>query len=149
MSGNERRSGAGIESAGATLGCKERGPSTLRTADVYARIYAVVTQIPIGKVASYGQIARMEGHCGPRMVGYAMRIVPDHITVPWQRVVNSAGKLSQRSGGGGTHRQMQLLRDEGVVFSATGRVDFDRFGWLGPEPDWLLDNGFQPALPPA
>jgi len=116
---------------------------------VYERIYAVVAQVPVGKVATYGQIARIEGHCGPRIVGYALRTAPDHIEIPWQRVVNRAGKLSDRKGGGGTQRQMDLLRSEGVVFNLAGRIDFSRFGWHGPDPDWLQKHGFQPVSSPV
>ena len=57
--------------------------------------YAVVRQIPAGKVASYGQIAEIVGDCTARVVGYAMAAAPDD--VPWQRVVNAQGKVSPRA----------------------------------------------------
>jgi methylated-DNA-protein-cysteine methyltransferase-like protein len=123
--------------------------SELRTAGAYDRIYAVIEQIPPGHIATYGQIARIEGHSTARMVGYALATVPDHISVPWQRVLNAAGKLSERSGGGGTSRQRELLQAEGVVFSASGRTSLARFGWAGPAPDWLDLHGFMATAAPV
>ena len=120
----------------------------LRDASVYERIYAITGQIPPGRLASYGQIAAIEGHCTPRMVGYAMAAVGNR-QVPWQRVINSRGTVSERRHGGGTGRQRRLLESEGVVFDRRGRVNFERFGWTGPDWEWLDVNGFFPAAPPG
>src|SRR5512143_450621 len=95
----------------------------------------VARRIPRGRVASYGQIARLipapEGideqiyqTFGARWVGSAMSACPDD--VPWQRVINSKGEISLR---GGAERQRRLLEAEGVVFNERGRVDMARFGW--------------------
>lgn len=97
---------------------------------LYQRIYAVVRQIPPGKVASYGQIARIVGGCSAQMIGFAMAGLKPGTEVPWQRVINAQGKVSPRIGFGGL-LQRQLLEDEGVVFDREGRVDFDKYGWLG------------------
>ncbi|MFH1501477.1 MAG: MGMT family protein [Candidatus Eisenbacteria bacterium] len=96
----------------------------------HERVYRVVRSIPEGKVASYGQVAAIAGRCTPRMVGYAMASVPAGSDVPWHRVINSRGGLSLR--GDGYEMQMALLRSEGVVFDADGRVDLSEFGWSGP-----------------
>jgi len=117
---------------------------SLRAASVYERIYAIAGQIPSGRLASYGQIAAIEGHCTARMVGYAMAAVGKR-QVPWQRVINSRGTVSERRHGGGTSRQRRLLEGEGVVFDRRGRVDFNLFGWSGPDWEWLEVNGFYPA----
>lgn len=122
---------------------------SLRDASLYARIYALVSEIPPGSVATYGQIASLEGHCGPRNVGYAMSALASDRAVPWQRVINSAGRISERRGGGGTHRQRALLEAEGVVFDRRGRVDFARYGWPGPDWEWMERHGFYPAPPPG
>lgn len=122
--------------------------TSLREAGVYERIYAIARRIPSGRLASYGQIAAIEGHCTARMVGYAMAAVGDR-PVPWQRVINSRGTVSERRHGGGTSRQRRLLESEGVVFDARGRVDFELFGWTGPEWEWLETNGFFPAPLPG
>lgn len=99
---------------------------------LYEQIYAIVRQIPPGKVASYGQIAKIVGRCTPRMVGYAMSALRNREDdVPWQRVINSQGKISVHGNGIGTAMQRQLLEDEGVVFDNKGQVDWAEFGWLG------------------
>jgi methylated-DNA-protein-cysteine methyltransferase related protein len=103
-------------------------------APVYERIYNVVKQIPRGKVASYGQIARITGGCTARMVGFAMAALRSgsHPDVPWQRVINSQGKISPHGQGIGSLVQRDLLEEEGVHFDLTGRIDFDLYGWAGP-----------------
>ncbi len=103
----------------------------------YARIYAIVGQIPPGRVATYGQIAKIEGRVTARMVGYAMSNLDARHDVPWQRVINSQGRLSDRKGGGGFDHQRRRLEAEGVFFDARGCVDFDQAGWPGPDPGWL------------
>ncbi len=120
---------------------------SLREASVYERIYAITGQIPHGRLASYGQIAAIEGRCTPRMVGYAMAAVGRR-RVPWQRVINSRGTVSDRRHGGGTSRQRRLLESEGVVFDARGRVDFGLFGWDGPDWEWLDVHGCYPTPVP-
>ena len=100
---------------------------------LYQRIYAIVRQIPPGKVASYGQISRIVGGCTPRMVGYALaalRSSGDVPEVPWQRIINSSGKISPHGLGLGSAIQRQLLEDEGIEFNLEGVTDFDRFGWI-------------------
>lgn len=108
----------------------------------YDRIYQVIRQIPNGKVATYGQIAGIVGNCTARMVGYALASLQPGTDVPWQRVINSLGKISLRSDGGEDDIQRQLLVDEGVSFDKTGRADLDKFGWEGPEVGWLVEHGF-------
>ena len=123
--------------------------SSLRGAGRYRRIYAIVEQIPRGRVATYGQIAAIEGSSTPRMVGYALAAlsaVDEH--VPWQRVLNRSGTVSERSGGGGITPQRRALEADGVLFDSGGRVDFDAVGWDGPDIDWIDRNGFHPAPRP-
>jgi methylated-DNA-protein-cysteine methyltransferase-like protein len=98
---------------------------------LYQRIYEMVRQIPPGKVATYGQIARLVGGCTPRMVGFSMAALPEGTDVPWQRVINYKGKISPHGFGYGSALQRQLLEEEGVVFDLEGKVDFNTFGWLG------------------
>lgn len=130
------------------LGLPSR-PGALSKASTYERIYAIVRRIPAGRVASYGQIAAIEGRATPRMVGYAMAALDAASDVPWQRVVNARGEVSERSGGGGTHRQRERLEAEGVLFDGRGRIDFKRVGWDGPEPGWLARHGFRSAARPG
>jgi len=114
-----------------------------------SRVYELVRAIPAGRVATYGQIARLvplaEGvdpssylRLAPRWVGAAMAACPDD--VPWQRVINSQGKISPRPGFG-VLVQRKLLADEGVLFDERERVDLKRFGWQ-PDPTWLKLHNF-------
>lgn len=96
---------------------------------VYQRIYNTIKQIPSGRVASYGQIARLVSNCTPRMVGYALAATPSELNIPWHRVINSQGKISPRSSGEDTMLQQKLLESEGIVFDINGSADFQKFGW--------------------
>ena len=90
----------------------------------FAQVYAVVEQIPCGKVVSYGQIARILGRPrAAREVGWAMRCCPEGL--PWQRVVMADGSIA-----GGIYADMRkmLLEAEGVVFLPDGRVDMKLCG---------------------
>jgi methylated-DNA-protein-cysteine methyltransferase related protein len=100
---------------------------------VYARIYRVVRRIPKGRVCSYGRIASLAGNPGAaRQVGYALHALPEHTAVPWHRVVNAAGRISLRRGGGGAGLEQRFrLEAEGVVFDQAGRVSLERYGWTG------------------
>ena len=64
--------------------------------------------------------------------------------VPWLRVINSQGRISIRSNGAADPRQREALIREGIVFSLNGTVDLKRFGWDGPDWDWLYERGLQP-----
>lgn len=91
--------------------------------------------VPRGRVATYGQIARLAGRSSARMVGYAMASVPPDSGVPWHRVVNGRGGISIRSDGRPCDAQRQMLESEGVLFGPEGRIDLDAFGWNGPGSD--------------
>lgn len=95
------------------------------------KIYAVIRRIPHGRVATYGQVAALAGlPRRARLVGQSLRSTPDGVEVPWQRVVNAQGTVSPRGGLGWEEGyQRHLLEEEGVVFSKSGRIDLDRFGW--------------------
>jgi len=100
----------------------------------FERVHQLVRGIPRGKVATYGQIARMAGapH-GARTVGWAMHGVKEGDDIPWHRVINARGQISLREGAGG-ELQRALLEEEGVEFAGAGRIDLKRFGWEGL--DW-------------
>ena len=108
-------------------------------AEFQSLVWELVRQIPRGRVAAYGQIARMlppppgvdiEAYraFAPRWVGGALANCPDD--VPWQRVINSKGEISPRPG---AQRQRELLEEEVVVFNEKNRVDLKKFGWTGSE----------------
>ena len=103
-------------------------------------VWEIVRKIPPGNVATYGQIANLvtipSGMTypdyrafAPRWVGGAMAACPSD--VPWQRVINSQGKISLPGSAG--DRQRALLEAEGVEFDVRDRIDLKRFAWIGPE----------------
>jgi methylated-DNA-protein-cysteine methyltransferase-like protein len=95
----------------------------------YTRIYSIVRRIPRGRVATYGQIARLAGLPGhARQVGYALHALHSATAVPWQRVVNAAGAISLRPMNGGLSQRL-LLEKEGVRFDARGRIALTTYGW--------------------
>ena len=96
----------------------------------YQRIYAVVSRIPEGRVATYGQVASLAGLAGhARQVGYALHALPDGTLVPWHRVVNASGAISLRSMPGGELVQRGLLEREGIRLDPRGRVPLARVRW--------------------
>lgn len=107
----------------------------------YARIYAAVSRVPAGRVATYGQIASVAGLPGhARMVGYALSALGDGSPVPWHRIVNAAGRISLRTGDQPMDQiQRFLLEREGVCFGKAGAISLARFRWSpssgrGPRP---------------
>ena len=100
----------------------------------YQRIYAVVRQIPIGRVLTYGQVAELAGLYGKaRLVGYALFKVEIATDIPWQRVVNSKGEISYSiARGGGDYLQKTLLEQEGIEFSQRQRIDLQKYRWQPP-----------------
>lgn len=97
----------------------------------FAEVYALVRQVPTGRVVTYGQIAGYLGHPqAARTVGWAMRAAPDD--VPWQRVINSQGRISATGRApDDAALQRAMLESEGVVFSRDGRVDLRVYRWEG------------------
>ena len=104
----------------------------------YEQVWALVRQIPRGRVATYGQITKMlpqpEGASeedyqmsAARWVGMAMSACPGD--VPWQRVINSQGKISFRAEAA---KQKELLQAEGILF-LKDRLDLQEYQWHGPE----------------
>ncbi|MDR0854721.1 MAG: MGMT family protein [Clostridiales Family XIII bacterium] len=93
-------------------------------------IYDVVRQIPEGRVATYGQIARLAGNPRwSRVVGYALHVNPDPEHIPCHRVVNRLGEVSSAFAFGGPNMQVVYLEDEGVIFGEDGRVPLDEYQW--------------------
>ena len=106
--------------------------------ETYRRIYSAVARIPSGRVATYGQIARIAGLPGrARLVGYALAALPAASRLPWHRVINARGAVSRRADGDGTAEspaetvQRLRLERERVRFDANGRVCLARFRWKG------------------
>ncbi len=114
---------------------KEHDPVKDGSKGRWERVYAVVRRIPAGRVATYGQVARLCG-LGPnaRQVGYALHALPADGFAPWHRVVNARGGISLPPSGGSDVTQRLRLEREGVRFDARGRIDLARFGWRPGRP---------------
>jgi methylated-DNA-protein-cysteine methyltransferase-like protein len=104
----------------------------------YEQVYAVVRRIPRGKVTSYGRVAKMLGSPNAaRAVGYALRALKDkhddpaYDDIPWQRVVNSQGRISIVNREFSAKLQAELLREEGVAVSENLQINLDKYLWVG------------------
>jgi methylated-DNA-protein-cysteine methyltransferase-like protein len=106
--------------------------SESRISPLYRQIYALVAQVPSGYVTTYGRLAQLIG-CTPRTVGFALAALPKGNSIPWQRVVNSQGRVSPRSDGDGSRLQRDLLEAEGVTFNLHQRIDLTAFFWSFPD----------------
>ncbi|MBO0777756.1 MAG: MGMT family protein [Ktedonobacteraceae bacterium] len=93
-----------------------------------ARVFALVQACPVGRVTTYGWLAKAVGYPrGARMIGWIMSEASQG--VPAQRVINSKGELSGSRAFGQLGRMRELLEAEGITFSDEERVDLKRYGW--------------------
>ncbi|MFW1953752.1 MGMT family protein [Acinetobacter beijerinckii] len=100
------------------------------TNELQRQILEVVALIPYGKVASYGQVAKLAGlpkHV--RLVGYVLKHLDSQSEIPWHRVINSQGKISvHRLNEQGENVQKLLLNEEGI-YLLNNKVNLKKFGW--------------------
>jgi methylated-DNA-protein-cysteine methyltransferase-like protein len=90
--------------------------------NTFNEVYKLVAKVPIGKVTTYGAIAKKLGISNPRVVGYALHVNKDPDNIPCHRVVNKEGLPAKGYAFGGLGIQKQLLENEGVKFVGP-RVD--------------------------
>ena len=129
-------------------------PMPEQAATLSARVFALVRACPLGRVTTYGWLAKTVGYPrGARMIGWIMNESPQG--VPAQRVINSKGELSGSWAFGQSDTMRQLLEAEGIVFSADERVDMKRYGW-DPTRDLteealkqILDNASSTPVKPS
>lgn len=96
----------------------------------FKRVYEIVSQIPEGKVATYGGIGKMLGYSrGAKVVGWAMRSAPEDLNLPCHRVVKATGELSPGYVFGDSEIQRAMLSAEGITFRANGTIDMERHLW--------------------
>jgi methylated-DNA-protein-cysteine methyltransferase-like protein len=101
------------------------------------QIYEVVRRIPVGRVATYGQVATLAGLRGQaRQVGYALHDLPDGSDVPWHRVVNARGEISLRSSSDAHGEQRRRLEEEGIDFGSGGAIELTRYRWQARPALW-------------
>lgn len=99
----------------------------------FERVYAVARQIPVGRVTTYGAIAKAIGAAkSARMVGYAMNATHFDDSVPAHRVVNRVGLLSGKHHFDGTNLMQQLLESEGVEVIDNKVQNFQELLWIPP-----------------
>lgn len=118
---------------------RERMPasSTSKSAepsDFFQRVWAVVEEIPYGRVTTYGDIAEHLGtRSAARTVGWALNAAVGS-GLPCHRVVNRKGALSGKLHFGGPYVMEDLLRSEGITFTEDGRVDLKKHRWVPAPP---------------
>ncbi len=94
------------------------------------RLRGIIKKIPSGKVATYGQIAALAGNpMAARQVAWLLHSSSRKDKLPWQRVINSSGRISLPRGKG-YETQRRLLSKEGIKFNLDGTIDFDLFLWV-------------------
>lgn len=93
-------------------------------------IIKFIRQIPKGRIATYGQIAKLAGKPqGSRGVAWILNSSSEAYDLPWQRVVNSKGQISFPIGTAEFNRQKRLLVKEGVEFTDKNQIDLKKFQW--------------------
>ena len=101
--------------------------------DINHRIWQVISLIPPGRVATYGDVARQAGlPGGARRVGRALKGLPKDTRIPWHRVINAQGRISLPEGSVSQYNQRERLEAEGIVFSKNGRIDLARHRVFSP-----------------
>ena len=122
--------------------------------DFSDRVFRVVREVPRGKVASYGQVARLVGAPrSARYVGYALHANPDPGAevnrIPCHRIVFKDGGLCKGYAFGGPEVQREMLQEEGVSFADDEHVDMDACQWDGRIDGSAPDNDVPLAPPPG
>lgn len=96
----------------------------------FEKVYAIVRQIPAGRITSYGAIAKCIGSPqSARMVGWAMNASHNRRDVPAHRVVNRKGLLTGKHHFEGTNLMQQLLENEGIVVIENQIQNFEEIFW--------------------
>lgn len=114
-----------------------------RQMSTYEDIYAIVRQIPSGKVATYGQVAELANLYGKaRLVGYALyRVDTRSSDIPWHRVINAKGEISYSPlRNGHDYLQRSLLEAEGIKLSSEGKINLREYLWQARLPIYLSEN---------
>lgn len=102
----------------------------MKNCGFFEKVYQIVETIPSGKVATYGQIAKLAGNARmARQVGWALHVNPRPGEIPCHRVVNKEGKITAAFAFGGSVAQRNLLLAEGVCFVDENTVNLQQHLW--------------------
>jgi methylated-DNA-protein-cysteine methyltransferase-like protein len=97
--------------------------------EAFEKIWATIRRVPLGRVATYGQIAAEAGFVKrPRLTAQALANVPPGMEIPWHRIINAQGKSSMPEGSRGNREQLRRLKGEGVKI-VKGKISLDEYRW--------------------
>lgn len=97
--------------------------------EIHKSILQVVASIPQGKVASYGQVAKLAAYPShARYVGTVLKNLPLDSKLPWHRVVNSKGEIAFTENSAAYKKQKALLEKDGVVIKS-GKIAMRVYAW--------------------
>lgn len=91
-------------------------------------VYKITSQIPKGKVTTYGNLARLSGIKNPRVVGNILHKNTDPEKIPCHRVVDGNGKVAPKFAFGGAQGQIQKLKLDGIQV-VNGKVFLPKYFW--------------------
>ena len=107
--------------------------------EAFEKIWATIRRIPLGRVATYGQIASEAGFPRrPRLTAQALAHVPAGMELPWYRVINAQGRIAIPEGSRWHREQQRRLQHEGVKFEGK-RIDLETYRWQPRSASPLLD----------
>jgi methylated-DNA-protein-cysteine methyltransferase-like protein len=102
-------------------------------AEFRTTVLRLVSLIPYGQLATYGQIAAMAGFPRrPRQVGMILKGLPEGTELPWHRVVNALGYVPSKGRWWGAMVQIARLREEGIAVDDAGNLDLAVYQWADP-----------------
>ena len=105
-------------------------PTTAHYSPFTARAIVIIRSIPRGKVATYGQVAGVAGSpLAARQVVRVLHALSRRESLPWHRVINSAGFISLPRGAG-FEQQKALLEKERVRVREDGGIDMGKYLWV-------------------
>jgi len=100
-----------------------------RLLSLSARCYAVIDDIPVGRVLTYRDLAEAIGTRGYRAIGRIVGRNPNAPKTPCHRVVRADGKVGGYSARGGIAEKLRLLETEGIKVEAGRVMEFERVRW--------------------
>jgi methylated-DNA-protein-cysteine methyltransferase-like protein len=120
--------------------------SLIQISDFTLKVMKQIKLIPVGRVASYKQIAELAGKPqGSRGVAWILHSCSTTYKLPWHRVLNSKGQISFEKKSHNFRKQKKLLENEGVVLNESGQLNLTKFQWKKKAPLKIV-NSNQPQI---